>query len=516
MYQSLYRRYRPQTLAEVVGQTHIVRVIRAAVAKNRVSHAYFFAGPRGTGKTTMARLVAKAVNCSNSNSKKLICDACDNCRAIAEGRSLDVIEIDAASNNGVEDVRALRERIQFPPQELTKKVYIIDEVHMLSTGAFNALLKTIEEPPEYALFILATTEPHKVPITIQSRCQRLDFHRATEKQLITHLAKIAAAEKLVIEEPALELVADLAEGSFRDSLTLLERLLQEEGTVTAERTREVLGLGSEQLVRQIVGAILDGQRAAAYSLLEEAAARGVNPPYLARAVVDLIRRLMYVSLDVVKSGRDFDNEQSQKTDLKGWRQLLQFWQEAIIDSRQNPPIAMLPLEIAAAKWLEQVETAPKSESTTPAAEPTTAPTAAKVVIETPTITFDGPISPEQWQSALAELIGYNHSLTKLLQQAAVGQAQAGKVPVYVQYQFHADTLQQKANLDALAKALAKVTKANVIPEFHVGPAPADAIRVVLDNAPIAGEPAEPPAPTPNLDANSAQTDLLQDAQEIFK
>ncbi|MDO8471757.1 MAG: DNA polymerase III subunit gamma/tau [bacterium] len=488
MYQSLYRRYRPQSLAEVVGQTHIVRVIRAAVAKNRVAHAYFFAGPRGTGKTTMARLVAKAVNCLNSNSKKLICDACDNCQAIAAGRSLDVIEIDAASNNGVEDVRALRERIQFPPQELTKKVYIIDEVHMLSTGAFNALLKTLEEPPEYAMFILATTEPHKVPITIQSRCQRLDFHRATEKQLVSHLAKIAAAESLTIEEPALELVADLAEGSFRDSLTLLERLLQEEGNVTAERTREVLGLGSEQLVRQIVAAILDGQRAAAFSLLDEAAARGVNPPYLARAMVDLIRRLMYVSLEVVKSGREFDNEQSKKTDLKGWRQLLQYWQEAIIDSRATPPIAMLPLEIAAAKWLEQVGTT---------AEPVT----TNVVVETPTITFEGPISPEQWQAALAELTDYNHSLTKLLQQASVGQAQSGRVPVYVQYQFHADTLQQKANLDALAKALAKATQATIIPEFHVGPAPVDAIRVVLE---------EVAAPA------TAQTDLLQDAQEIFK
>src|SRR5574338_1252634 len=224
MSQALYRKYRPKEWQEVVGQDHVVTTLKHAIAADRVAHAYLFAGSRGTGKTTLARLLAKAVNCLNEDRTKRPDNECENCRAVNENRFLDLIEIDAASNTSVEDVRDLRDKINFSPNQGQYKVYIIDEVHMLSTAAFNALLKTLEEPPPHAIFILATTEVHKIPATVLSRCQRYEFRRIPVGEIVKHLRAMAKEEKLEVEEEALQLIARQATGAMRDAISLLDQL----------------------------------------------------------------------------------------------------------------------------------------------------------------------------------------------------------------------------------------------------------------------------------------------------
>ena len=215
-----YRKYRPQTLDEIIGQEHIKNALKKAHESNRLSHAYLFAGPKGSGKTSTARILAKMINCEVGGP----CNKCSTCLSITDGSNLDLIEIDAASNRGIDDIRELREKIKLAPTSSKKKVYIIDEVHMLTTEAFNALLKTLEEPPSHVLFILATTDPHKIPQTILSRVQRFDFQAAKEEEIIEYLKNVIKIEKLKISDEALNLIAKKSEGSFRDGLKILDQL----------------------------------------------------------------------------------------------------------------------------------------------------------------------------------------------------------------------------------------------------------------------------------------------------
>lgn len=223
-YTALYRVYRPQTFQDVVGQEHVTITLRNALRENRLSHAYLFNGPRGTGKTSAAKIMAKAVNCEQPIDGEP-CNQCDTCKAISNGSVTDVLEIDAASNRGVEEIRDIRDKVKFAPSDVRYKVYIIDEVHMLTTEAFNALLKTLEEPPSHVIFILATTEPHKLPATIISRCQRFDFHRIPLKVMVDLLQRICQSQGVQVEEQALQLVAKMAEGGARDALSLLDQAI---------------------------------------------------------------------------------------------------------------------------------------------------------------------------------------------------------------------------------------------------------------------------------------------------
>lgn len=267
MYQALYRKWRPQTFADVIGQQHITDTLRAQLQSGRLSHAYLFTGTRGTGKTTCAKILARAVNCEHPVNGDP-CNECAACRGILDGSVLDVTEIDAASNNGVDNIRDLRDETRYTPAQVKKRVFIIDEVHMLSIGAFNALLKTLEEPPEHVLFILATTELHKVPATILSRCQRFDFRRIGAEDIARRLLDVAAGEGIQLTEGAARLIARLADGAMRDALSMLDRAAAA-GAVDEQTVTAALGvLGQDDGVR-LAEALKAGDLAAAVGLLDE-------------------------------------------------------------------------------------------------------------------------------------------------------------------------------------------------------------------------------------------------------
>ncbi len=260
-YTVLARRYRSETFDQVVGQAHVAQTLKKAIESGRIAHAYLFNGTRGVGKTSMARIMAKALNCEKSDGPTTTpCLKCSSCTGIARGEDIDVVEIDAASNTGVDDVRAVIENAQYRPARSRFKVYIIDEVHMLSRNAFNALLKTLEEPPSHVKFILATTEPEKVPATILSRCQRYDFRNIPTREIAGHLREIAKKEKIKASEDALLMVAKVGAGSMRDALSLLDRLLSVgEKELTAEMIEQLLGLPKSQAVFELTQAIGEGR-----------------------------------------------------------------------------------------------------------------------------------------------------------------------------------------------------------------------------------------------------------------
>lgn len=291
MYRALYREYRPEVFDEIIGQDHIVKVLKSQVAQDSVSHAYLFCGTRGTGKTTTARLIAKAVNCLSDWDRP--CGVCENCRAIKEGTFMDLMEIDAASNNGIDNIRELRESIKYPPSVGRKKVYIIDEVHMLSTAAFNAFLKTLEEPPDNVMFILATTEPQKLPQTILSRCIRMDFRRVSEKQIFERMELICEKRNVEIDKDALWLVAANADGSVRDGLTLLDQCISgREGYITRDDILDTLGAVGEETYIRIVDAIIEKNVSGCIMAVEDVMNRGRDARQVLMGLMNHYRNLL--------------------------------------------------------------------------------------------------------------------------------------------------------------------------------------------------------------------------------
>lgn len=292
--QALYLKWRPQQFEDVVGQEHVTTTLRNALRGGRISHAYLFSGPRGTGKTTMARLLAKAVNCLDADVNARPCNQCHICRSVNEGRLLDLIEMDAASHTGVDNVReAIRDKVGFRPSEARFKVYVIDEVHMLSTSAFNALLKTLEEPPEHVIFCLATTEPHRVLPTILSRCQHFEFHRIPLAALTARLRHIADEEGLQVEDSALQFMARTSSGCARDAISLLDQLTAYgDETVTVEQVRAVLGLGDEQEVFALLGCLAVHEVGEGLDIIHRVVEHGADVRQFTQQVVDHLRLVL--------------------------------------------------------------------------------------------------------------------------------------------------------------------------------------------------------------------------------
>lgn len=478
--QALYLKWRPMTLDDVVGQEHITTTLRNALKQGKVRHAYLFSGPRGTGKTSIARLLAKAVNCQNDDPARRPDNTCAHCVAVNQGRFLDLIEIDAASHTGVDDVRDLRDKIAFSPNQGAYKVYIIDEVHRFSGAAFDALLKTLEEPPPHALFVLATTEIDKVPATIRSRCQRFDFRRIPTAQIVARLAQLCESEGLKVQRRALELVARQSTGSLRDAISLIDQLVADpDAEITLEMAEDVLGASGDQAASAIVEAVLSRDMAAGLEAVHQAVDAGAEPRQLARAVVDWLRNVLLVAIggpamvDVSDSAAQTLTRQAQAADRTLLLDAIRAFNDAIQET-QGGWQPQLPLELALATCtLRRPPTpaTPPPSATAPTTQPTPAP--SPTVPEPPLTPATPPPKPEpaqmpaapapetvtlaqvqeQWAQFLQTVGNYNRTLPPMLEHVRPLRVEGAQLVLGTSKVFKG-LLDDEKRSTALVKALA--------------------------------------------------------------
>lgn len=521
MSNTLYRKYRPQKFSEILGQNHIVRTLSNAIKHNRVGHAYLFTGPRGTGKTTIARIFAKSVNCANLSGEERAedklsirrsnaeadniekkyepCLKCDICKNITEGRSLDIIEIDAASNTGVDNIRELRETVKLPPTQAKYKVYIIDEAHMLSQGAFNALLKTMEEPPAHVIFILATTAIHKIPETIISRCQRFDFARLTLENIIKKLSGIAENEKVKIDKESLEMIAIAAEGGMRDAESLLAQIISlEDKDITAKEVEEILGTTSYEAVEKMGELILQKNLSGAIEHINRISDEGYDLEVFSKSLLNYLRQLLLVSIDA-KLGDTFSLELTKEQLEKMKNQSKTFGTKDILTAAdlisearlkiRSSFIPQLPLELAIVKSIKyqgggikqdgispkinnlpgekkQIEPRSKENNLTVKQfidEKINDP-ARKTEIEpgdNQKNSVDLEAIKDNWNKFLEEIRPFNHSLSALLSNCAPFRLEDNVLTIAAKYSFYKERMSEEQNRLTMEKTLSKIIGAKI-------------------------------------------------------
>ncbi|MEI7749696.1 MAG: DNA polymerase III subunit gamma/tau [Candidatus Moraniibacteriota bacterium] len=499
---AFYRTYRPSSFAEIVGQEHIVRTLENSIKAGKISHAYLFTGPRGTGKTTLARLLAKAANCTDRKGAEP-CGKCVNCVLMAEGRSLDLIEFDAATHTQVDKMREILETVPTPPASGRYKIYIIDEAHMLTTGAWNAFLKTLEEPPAHAIFILATTALHKVPETIVSRCQRFDLTRFPVKDIVVKLSRIAKQEKLKIDEDALRMIALAAEGGMRDAESLLSQVASlQESPITEENAAVILGMTSQAKLATLAKLLAVKDLEGALTSIRELSEKGENFTAFIPSFLRYLRILLLASIGPKTAEADLEPlTKERREELLGIAtslptakivEIIGFFRAAELDMR-NSSIPELPIEIAIVKSLadasepkkpvrelrheeeeeeeiivepiatktkksseapesEELETGTKSADTPSEKEPADVPEPS---------TFSLVDVQDHWQDVLREATRVNASLTLALSNARPKSVEGNKITVAVRFPFHKDRLADHTNALTLAQAFDTIFKTKV-------------------------------------------------------
>jgi DNA polymerase-3 subunit gamma/tau len=474
MTQAYYRKWRPQTWDQVVGQGHVVLPLRNALRAGKQGHAYLFAGPRGTGKTSIARILAKSVNCLEEDLAARPCDQCAHCQAVNRGAFLDLIEIDAASNTSVEDVRDLRDKINFAPNQGRYKIYIIDEVHMLSTAAFNALLKTLEEPPEHAIFVLATTEVHKIPATVLSRCQRHEFRRIPVAEMVAHLKAKAGEEGIHIDPEAIQLVARQATGSLRDAISLLDQLSSLEGKITLEAAQSVLGTATSQAVLDLIDALQAGDSGQGIDALHATLDAGSDPRQFARQVVEYLRGVLLVAMgnaaqvDAGQETRQHMAAHARHFSNADLLRVIRAFNRAATEARGvwQPS---LPLELAFVEALEAPAAAPGSPSSGSAppaskAKPKPAAPPPPAVEASPAEQAEPPTAEQEqhWKKIVAEVRAVSPNTTGLLNPRTCQHAWKDDVlHLYFTSELLKEKMEQESHLAVVKQAAEKVLGAPI-------------------------------------------------------
>jgi DNA polymerase-3 subunit gamma/tau len=464
---SLYRKYRPNNWSDVVGQAHVVSTLRNAVAADRLGHAYLFAGPRGTGKTSVARLLAKAANCENPDAAQRPDCTCENCLSVQNGSFLDLIEIDAASNTSVDDVRDLRDKINFSPNRGRYKVYIVDEVHMLSQAAFNALLKTLEEPPAHAIFILATTEMQRIPATVLSRCQRHEFRRLPLDETIAQLEKIAKDEGIKAERNALELIARQATGSLRDAISLFDQLATPGETLKLDWAQQVLGTSASQAVLGVIDAIIASHAGAGLDQIHRALDAGSDPRQFTRQLVNTLRGLLLMRMGApleAEFGGEEGKQMAQRAKQMEVSQLLRvlhLFNEAAIEVKQAWQPG-LPLEMA---FVESLQSPAISESNSPTpvavpakAPPQTKPTApaTRAAAAAPQATSNPGFDVQEWNKLKERLKTTNPNLGGLLNSVKARELRGTTLYLGFASELLKEKMEKQENLSAVSGVVSQM------------------------------------------------------------
>jgi len=465
---SLYRRYRPQRFSEVVGQEEITRTLKNAVMTGDVAHAYLFSGERGIGKTSIARILARAVNCLSSEGGEP-CNTCANCKTIIDNRSLDIMEIDGASNRGIDHIRRLRDEVAFAPTDLKTKVYIIDEVHMLTNEAFNALLKTIEEPPPHVVFIFATTEPHKVPRTIISRCQAFDFRKIPQERIARHVSEIAKAEEIAIADDALSLIAKKANGGMRDAIVMLEQATSyASGEITAELLLDMLGLVGSEVHEKFLRALSSGHKRSVLETIDSLVDRGKDLETFLSDLVTLVRDRMITAngdtardITICRGLLDVKQEIFRSLDRRiilevGLLSLIEQMKKDGLISGTRRPVAERKASQEAKKQTplqeENVDLpAPIEESKPSEAEPTRVTEAGSSSIAEEARPQIDPALAEKWRTLLREIEKERIAMAAFLSEGMPSMAgDRLTVSFHPDHTFHKESLEKPANLQYLA------------------------------------------------------------------